>query len=423
MERIIDACRNLKARYEILRLDTDTILLRTTNNNLERTYRSNTSQYCIRLIKDGRMTITTLDEKQDPSIIAENLKAIMEYGTEVDFDFPAVPVKSPEKKPLEFSSDLLYKRLSAPAEQLAGVIPSSEISAGISQSNTGKAMFNSSGFNNSFNTAKIRQSYSISLKGTNDKISRSLSSENLQDFPPDYISELKELYLASLTRKSIPSGNYRVIFAPNAIWSLVWRINAAISGTNLLYGLTPLKDKTGSKVFSELLTIREDNEGVPFDDEASPTASKTLFDRGVFKGFIFDLYTASKTGQKSTGNGFKSGFWSASIDSPVSPALSKISFEGGNTAKKELFSQDKAILIEGVIGAHSGNIVQGQYSMGISLGFLVEDGKITSMIDGAMVSGNIYEDFNKIKAVSRELTDLDSSSVPYILFEDIPIVA
>ncbi len=422
MDRIIKVCKTLSPRYEILRIDNEKTKLRITNNNLEKVFGENISQYCIRLIRDNRMTITTMDENQDPSIISENLENIISYGTEVDFDFPGRPVEVTEDKKLQYSSQVLSDKLSEPIRTLAEQIPVSEINAGISLSNSKKSIINSSGFNGSFQTGKISQNYSISLKGTNDRISRSLSLKSMSDFPSQALSELIELYRASLTRKKIPSGNYRVIFAPNAMWSLIWRITSAISGTNLLYSLSPLKDKVESRVFSDLITIHEDNEGIPFDDEANPTSSKTLFDRGVFKGFIFDLYTASKTGNQPTGNGFKSGFWSASIDSPVSPGISKISFEKGMTPKSELMNQEKAILIESVIGAHSGNIVQGQYSMGISLGFLIENGQITSMIDGAMISGNIYEDFNRVIGISEELTDLDRSSVPYILFDNLPVI-
>lgn len=423
MNKILDICRQISSKYEIYNQKIRSKKLRKVNNNLEKIYTNDLSQYSIRIIKDNKMTLTTIDENQNPEYLLK-IREILPYGTETDFDFPknTISRENEENKELDYSTEELCKELNDPVSYLSKEIPEKDISAQISQANTETNLINSSGFDNGYKIGRINHNYSISLKNTGERLSRFTSEKDLQEFPKEYLNELIQLYNASKTRKQIPSGNYKVIFSPGAIWSLIWRITSGISGTNLLYNLTPLMDKLEQKVFSDLISIYEDPESTPFDDEGVPTSKKHFFEKGIFKNFIFDLYTASKTNNKPTGNGFKSSFWSNSISDPPAPGVSRLAFEPGNISKKELFDQEKAILIESVIGAHSGNVIQGQYSMGISLGFLIENGEVTSMIDGAMVSGNIYEDFNKIPAVSKELTDLSSTLVPHILFDDIPIV-
>lgn len=416
-----DICKKLSNQYEILNQTTKSQHLRIINNNLEKIYNHDLSRYCIRIIKNNKLTLTTIDRGQDPNTLLQ-ISDTLPYGTSVDFDFPNHEIKDPVPHKLNHTSQELHEKLSSPLDYLTKEIPITEISAGMKQINTKTSLKNSSGFNKEYEKANIRHSYSISIENTQDRISRSISSGKLSDFPEEALKELILLYKASKTRKIIPSGNYRVIFSPNALWSLLWRISSAISGTNLLYKLTPLHGKKNEKVFPDLISIYEDPEETLFDDEGVPTSKKDIFKNGIFKDFIFDLYTAFKTNNKPSGNGFKKNFWSSSINTPPSPAISKLFFSPGNHSKKEILDQDRAILIESVIGAHSGNIVQGQYSMGISLGFLIENGQITSMIDGAMISGNIYEDFLRIIAVSKELIDLEESVVPYILFEDLPIV-
>ncbi len=63
----------------------------------------------------------------------------------------------------------------------------------------------------------------------------------------------------------------------------------------------------------------------------------------------------------------------------------------------------RGLLITGVMGAHTGNIIQGEFSLNVSSGFLIEDGKMVGKVKGAMIAGNIYELFNDIEAIGTEL--------------------
>lgn len=45
----------------------------------------------------------------------------------------------------------------------------------------------------------------------------------------------------------------------------------------------------------------------------------------------------------------------------------------------------------GALGAHSGNIPNGDFSIGLSPGLYVENGEIVGHVKDSMVAGNIYE--------------------------------
>lgn len=49
-------------------------------------------------------------------------------------------------------------------------------------------------------------------------------------------------------------------------------------------------------------------QSTPYDDEGVPTTKKFLVEKGVVKGFLYDLKTAAQAKAQPTGNGFKAGF-------------------------------------------------------------------------------------------------------------------
>ena len=57
------------------------------------------------------------------------------------------------------------------------------------------------------------------------------------------------------------------------------------------------------------------------------------------------------------------------------------------------------VVVAGVLGAHSGNILNGDYSIGLSPGLWVENGEIAGRVKDAMVAGNVYEDLKNVVAL------------------------
>jgi PmbA protein len=61
------------------------------------------------------------------------------------------------------------------------------------------------------------------------------------------------------------------------------------------------------------------------------------------------------------------------------------------------------IVIEQLMGAEQGNILNGDFSGNVLLGYRVENGAITGRVKDTMVSGNVYQ-------LLREVTALGSDS-------------
>jgi PmbA protein len=78
---------------------------------------------------------------------------------------------------------------------------------------------------------------------------------------------------------------------------------------------------------------------------------------------------------------------------------------------------DTGILIAGVMGAHSGNILNGDFSIGLSPGLYVERGEIVGHVKDAMVAGNIFDTMTLIAEIEDTLHPASGGMFPAILFD------
>jgi PmbA protein len=201
-----------------------------------------------------------------------------------------------------------------------------------------------------------------------------------------------------------------VVFRPQATCSLLYPLLVGASHDSLAKDITPLQDKVGKKVFSELVTITDDptihygRRSFPSDDEGVHTTRKVIVERGVFKNFIFDPDSAARTGRKSTGHGFKEEMFAAGIEVPPNPRFtSLIKTPGEGNFDYWISEMKEGIIVGDLLGFHSGNLTQGEFSMNVGVGFYVNKGNIRGRVIDAMVAGNIYEDFLNTSSLSSRL--------------------
>ena len=159
----------------------------------------------------------------------------------------------------------------------------------------------------------------------------------------------------------------KVLFLPETMYVLMWRLQSATSGLSIYQNISPVAEKIGEKIFDEKLSIYNDplNDSLPdaraFDDEGTPCSHFPVIENGVLKNFYYDLYFARKLKTSPTGHGFK-----GSVSSKPAPSLSHLCISPGNTSFSDLLqSIDRGIIIAGALGAHSGNIPNGDFSIGV----------------------------------------------------------
>jgi PmbA protein len=196
-----------------------------------------------------------------------------------------------------------------------------------------------------------------------------------------------------------------------------------VNGRSIYQGVSPVAEKIGERIFDEKLSVYDDplNNSLPwartFDDEGTPCGLFPIIEKGILKNFYHDLYFARKLKTDPTGHGFRS-----SVSSKPAPSLSHLCISAGDMSFPDLVrSIDRGIIVAGALGAHSGNIPNGDFSVGISPGLYVEKGEIAGHVKDAMAAGNIYDTLKNIVAIEDTLHPCFGGNFPSLLFDNINI--
>lgn len=218
-------------------------------------------------------------------------------------------------------------------------------------------------------------------------------------------AETVQSALEKLGGEAAPTGVYPVVFGPKAMTELLKTFSGCFSAEAAQKGLSPLKDKEGQVIGTQLLTIIDDPfhpqnpMPIPFDAEGSPTACKAVVEKGVLKTLLHNLKTAHKAGCKTTGNAAKSSY-----KAPIAIRPFTMYISSGATSVEELLQQAKnGIYIDALHGTHAGTDgVSGDFSIQ-STGYLIENGQKTARVKGFTVAGNFFELLKNITAVADDV--------------------
>jgi len=160
------------------------------------------------------------------------------------------------------------------------------------------------------------------------------------------------------------------------------------------------------------------------DDEGVACSDFKIIENGILKSFFYDLEYAKKLKTKPTGHGFRTSMWGGDpMTLKPRPSMLHVRFKPGDKSLTQLIeSIDRGVIIEGALGAHSGNIPNGDYSIGASPGLYIEDGEIIGRVKDAMVSGNVYETLKDVIDVGDTLyTYYYGGRIPAILCDNVNV--
>lgn len=236
----------------------------------------------------------------------------------------------------------------------------------------------------------------------------------------------------ALLNSVIPeSGNYAVIFKNTVFAEILSMIFPIFYADVILNDMSPLKNKIGEKVFSDILNIYEDPVSKfgrvyrTFDDEGVKTQRKNIITNGAFETILHNQSTASKMNTVSTGNAFKK-----SIQESPSIGVSNIFITKGDLSYEELkASMGSGIVITNVQGLHAGiNTLTGDISL-LSTGILIENGKEVSGVEQITVAGNLFDMLKNISAIGNDwgstsfssMANLSFITCPSILFQSLTV--
>jgi PmbA protein len=223
----------------------------------------------------------------------------------------------------------------------------------------------------------------------------------------------------SLGAGEMATGRYDVILSPLAAAHILSQVLVpAISGRNVKAGRSFLADKLGEQVFDETLAVYDD----PFvrgigsanwDAEGVPTRRLEFVRQGVLRCFAYDLKTAYRYGEESTGSAVRSGGEGPGI------GIHNLIIDGPRSRN---LNDERAIWVHDVVGAHTANPFSGDFSVELSNPFWTEGGELTAPIRTAMFAGNVFEMLKQIGGLGSDSRIVGRMIIPSIRLNNQQII-
>jgi len=435
MEKLLNLAAKVSDQAEIFSIRNDSSSLEMRNGKPTDMSASIQSGFALRILRDGRIgtayTKNLLDREELVSNALNSLKGKVEAG----FIFPGPSEIPPSWEPDGSISRMGYNDLHSRSGKVLDYLKGKaegQIDIQSGREVIDIAIMNTRGLDVSRKSSFMYIYASLLFPNTETSVHKFFHSREAGDFPEKDLNELVDLYFSGLPEVDTPTGRMKVVFTPDTMYTLLWRLSTATSGTTFYNRISPLQNRREEKVLSEKFTLYGDPtepEEVDqhfFDDEGVPAGKLVIFEKGILRNLILNLDYADKLKEQPTGTGYRGTMWGGdTVSLPPGPSLKSGRIAAGNTSFEDMVkSIDRGVIILGVLGAHSGNILNGDFSVGLNPGFYVENGKIIGRVKDGMVAGNVYDVLQKIESVENlQHFSLMGGRYPSILINDVSVAA
>jgi len=225
------------------------------------------------------------------------------------------------------------------------------------------------------------------------------------DLPIEYAREAVRQAIVQLEAVPAPAGTMPVVLGAGWPGILLHEaVGHGLEGDFNRKGTSAFSGKVGKRVASPLCTIVDDGTipnrrgSIAIDDEGTPGQYNVLIEEGVLRGYMQDKLNARLMGVKPTGNGRRESFAHA----PMPRMTNTYMLAGPHEAEEIIASVDKGLYAPN-FGGGQVDITSGKFVFSASEAYLIENGKITVPVKGAMLIGDGPEALTKISMVGNDL--------------------
>jgi PmbA protein len=111
--------------------------------------------------------------------------------------------------------------------------------------------------------------------------------------------------------------------------------------------------------------------------------------------------------------------------SQPSPGLTNLIVLPGDKSIKDIISSlDEVLVVDQMMGVGQGNVLSGEFSVNVHLGYLYRRGELIGRVKDTMVAGNAYSALSNILALSRETEWIEGTlNTPYICIPELTVVS
>lgn len=384
----------------------------------------------LRIIKNGKIGFSSITNVEDTDLLVASAVKSADFGQPAFFKLPT-PSNVPQVTCFDeqipaISVEQMADEGEKAIERIAKEFPEFQCEAEIDKTIVNTSIVNSAGL--TFAYKKTFYDFSmyafLAKEGDFLGISEVQSSCQHKNWSELIAQKTIEKIPLAKQRTTINTGAYPVIFTAKAMPVILNLLKKGINGKFVQKKISPLFSKLNTLVTSPLLHIVDDatfpyaKASSPVDGEGVSTHPSSIIEEGILKSFVYDLQTAGLMNTQTTANA------SRDYSSLPSPANTNFIVKPGKLSLNEMVKDIKeGLIVDQVIGSGQSNVLMGEFSVNIDLGFKIEQGKIKGRIKNAMVTGNIYELLKNIIGVGNELEIIGSTYTPPFYFASINIAS
>ncbi|MGI4853515.1 MAG: metalloprotease TldD [Janthinobacterium lividum] len=223
--------------------------------------------------------------------------------------------------------------------------------------------------------------------------------------PEHFAQEAARQALVQLTATAAPAGEMEVVLGPG--WPGVLIHEAVGHGLEADFNRkkqSAFAGLMGQRVATDKVTV-VDNGTLPnrrgslnVDDEGMPTQNNVLIENGMLRKYMSDKISAKVMGLPGTGSGRRDGYSSMPM-----PRMTNTYMLAGDDEPADILRSVKRGLYAVNFSGGSVDITNGKFVFAASEAYLIEDGKVTAPVKGAMLIGNGPEALQYVSMVGHDL--------------------
>jgi TldD protein len=225
------------------------------------------------------------------------------------------------------------------------------------------------------------------------------------DFPLDFAREAVRQAAIQLEAQPAPAGTMPVVLGNGWPGILLHEaVGHGLEGDFNRKGVSAFSGKLGQRVASEQCTIVDDGTisnrrgSLSVDDEGTPAQNTVLIENGILRAYMQDKLNARLMGVETTGNGRRESF----AHVPMPRMTNTYMLSGSHDPDEIIASVDKGIYAPN-FGGGQVDITSGKFVFSASEAYLIENGKVTTPVKGAMLIGDGPVALHKISMIGNDL--------------------
>ncbi len=232
-----------------------------------------------------------------------------------------------------------------------------------------------------------------------------LESFQTEKTPEHFAREAVRQAIVQLDAAPAPAGEMTVVLGPG--WPGVLLHEAVGHGLEADFNrkkVSAFSDRIGQQVASPLCTVIDDGTmlnrrgSLNVDDEGVPTQENVLIEKGILRGYLFDKLSSRLLRSRTTGSGRRESYQHIPM-----PRMTNTFMLAGDSDPEDIIRSTPRGLYCANFGGGQVDITSGNFVFAASESYLIEDGRITRPVRGAMLTGNGPEALKHVSMVGHDL--------------------